>query len=53
MIKLLNFHFSASNPVAVSGLEIGLSDFEKKWSKKKIPYPTFKSQKALQVNTLM
>ena len=41
MIKLLNFHFSASNSVAVSGLGIGFQVILKKWTKKKITYPTF------------
>jgi len=41
MIKLLNFHFSASNSVAVSWLGIGFQAILKKWSKKKITYPTF------------
>jgi len=40
MIKLLNFHFSASNSVAVSGLGIAFQVIFKKMVK--ITYPTFK-----------
>jgi len=35
MIKLLNFHFSASNSVAVSGLEIGFQVILKKNGQKR------------------
>lgn len=49
MIKLLNFHFSASNSVAVSGLGIGFQVILKKLTKKKITYPTFKSGTILSI----
>ena len=44
-LKLLNFHFSASNSVAVSGLGIGFQVILKKWPKKGITYPTFNMKK--------
>jgi len=40
MIKLLNFHISASNSVAVSGIGIAFQVI----LKKKITHPTFKKQ---------